>query len=389
MLQFLHRKEVDQIYLYEFLQRFVVSLIGIFIPIQIVSAGLSYNLAFMYLIVLASAFAISVVPLSFLISRIGFKHGLIASYAFYIPAFVLLRFYDITPTIAVSVAVVYAIAQALHWLSLNSEFAVDSSDGERSDESGKMIGLPRLAGAIAPLTGGVIMATFGFPMLVSVALVFLVLSIIPLLMSGDHRDPLDYSVKDIWDKEHRKFAGLFLLRGADIGAAVYLFPLFVFLVIGGEVSAGGARTVEGIGAVLMALITGKLSQKYGRLKMIVAGLLAITLAHFARTMVATTTHVVMLSFFAGLAFMVYYVPLYSIYADIAEDEDILEFYALRDIFLNIGKLILYAIVLGVSIYTDSFKQGLSAGFLYTGLCTFGLLGYSKWLKEEDLGVAEN
>lgn len=383
MLQFLHKKEVDQIYLYEFLQRFVVSLIGIFIPIQIVAAGLSYNVAFTYLIVLAFTFAISVIPLSFVISKIGFKHGLIGSYVFYIPAFMLLRFYDITPTIAVGVAVVYAVAQALHWLSLNSEFAVDSSDGERSDESGKMIGLPRLAGTIAPVTGGFIMATFGFPMLVTVATAFLVLSIIPLLMSGDHRDPLDYSVKDIWDKEHRKFAGLFILRGADIAAAVYLFPLFVFLVIGGEVSAGGARTVEGIGAVLMALITGKLSDKYGRLKMIVAGLLAITAAHFARTMISTSTHVVLLSFFAGLAFMVYYVPLYSIYADIAEDEDVLEFYALRDFFLNIGKMLLYVVAFGVSIYTGSFKQGMMAGFAYTGLCTLALVGYSKWLKEED------
>jgi predicted MFS family arabinose efflux permease len=383
MLQFLHKKEVDQIYLYEFLQRFVVSLIGIFIPIQIVSAGLSYNLAFMYLIVMASVFAISVIPLSFIISKIGFKHGLIGSYLFYIPAFMLLRFYELNPTIIFGVAVVYAIAQALHWLSLNSEFAVDSTDGERSDESGKMIGLPRLAGTIAPVTGGLIMASFGFPMLVTVAMVFLVLSIIPLLMSGDHRDPLDYNVKDIWDKEHRKFAGLFVLRGADIGAAVYMFPLFVFLVIGGEVSAGGARTVEGIGAVLMALLTGKISDKYGRLKMIVAGLLAITVAHFARTMISTSTHVVILSFFAGLAFMVYYVPLYSIYADIAEDEDVLEFYALRDFFLNIGKMLLYVVAFGVSIYTGSFKQGMMAGFAYTGLCTLALVGYSKWLKEED------
>ncbi|PSH00866.1 MAG: hypothetical protein BRC30_01285, partial [Nanohaloarchaea archaeon SW_7_46_7] len=246
MLQFLYKREVDQIYLYEFLQRFVIALIGIFIPIQIVSAGLSYNLAFLYLGVISSTFLLSVIPFSFLISKIGFKHGLIASYMFYIPAFGLLRLLELTPEVVVSIGFVYALGQGLHWLSLNSEFAVDSSDGERSDESGKMIGLPRLAGTIAPVTGGLIMASFGFPVLVSVAIILLVISIIPLLMSGDHRDPMQYSVKDIWDEEHRKFAGLFILRGSDIATAVYLFPLFVFLVIGGEVSAGGARTVSGI-----------------------------------------------------------------------------------------------------------------------------------------------
>lgn len=388
MLQFLHKKEVDQIYLYEFLQRFVVSLIGIFIPIQIVSAGLSYNIAFMYLIVLALTFTISVVPFSLLVSKIGFKHGLIGSYLFYIPAFIILRIFEITPGISIAVAVVYALGQCLHWLSLNAEFAVDSNDGDRSDESGKMIGLPRLAGTIAPVTGGFIMATFGFPALVTVALIFLVLSIVPLLMSGDHRDPLDYSVRDLWDEEHRKFAGLFVLRGADIATGVYLFPLFVFFVIGGEVSAGGARTVEGLGAVLLALITGKIADKYGKLKMIVAGLVAISVAHFARTMISTSLHVVALSFFAGLAFMLYYVPLYSIYADVAEAEDVLEFYALRDFFLNIGKLLAYCVAIAGTFYTGSVRTGISIAFVYTGMCSLALIGYSKWLRYEDNEVVD-
>ncbi|PSH00865.1 MAG: hypothetical protein BRC30_01280 [Nanohaloarchaea archaeon SW_7_46_7] len=133
----------------------------------------------------------------------------------------------------------------------------------------------------------------------------------------------------------------------------------------------------------MALVAGKISQKYGRLKMIVAGLMAITVAHFARVMVSTGTHVVALSFLAGIAFMVYFVPLYSIYADIAEDEDVLEFYALRDFFLNIGKLLTYVVAAVASIYFGSFKQGIATAFVYTGFCTMILLGYSKWLKEED------
>lgn len=86
--------------------------------------------------------------------------------------------------------------------------------------------------------------------------------------------------------------------------------------------------------------------------------------------------------------MIYYVPLYSIYADVAEDEDILEFYAFREFFLNIGKLVTYGLAL-FFILNYSVRTGFMAAFLYATISTLGITGYVKWIEEEDEEKREN
>lgn len=94
--------EVDQIYAYELLHRFVLSMIGIFIPIYIASNGMQINWVFNYILVATAAFAAACIPASYAIANIGFKHSLILSYFFYMPAFISLRTFSLSPTLIVS-----------------------------------------------------------------------------------------------------------------------------------------------------------------------------------------------------------------------------------------------------------------------------------------------
>lgn len=382
MLQRFRKVEVDQIYAYEMLQRFVMGLIGIFIPIYIASNGMSLQWVFTYIIASAGSFALLSIPASYVIARIGFKHSLILSYFFYFPAFLALRSFSLSPELIIFAAIAYGSGNVFHWVALHAEFAVDTEGKDRGDASGKIIGLPRVSQAIAPLAGGIIMASFGFHALISISLVFLVISAIPLLVSKDHRDPMKYSLSTLLDKEHRKFAGLFIFRGADIAAGAILFPLFVFYIVGGEINAGGVKSLASVGSIVFALTIGRISGKIKRSKLIAGGALLTTAAYLIRTQINTSLEAFAVSFGAGLFFMIYYVPLYSIYADVAEDEDILEFYAFREFFLNIGKLITYGIALYFGL-RYSLRSGFVAAFIYAGLATVLIAGYSKWVEKED------
>ncbi|QKQ98952.1 MFS transporter [Candidatus Nanohaloarchaea archaeon] len=374
--------EVDQIYAYELLHRFVLSLIGIFIPIYIATNGMQINWVFNYILIATAAFAAACIPASYVIANIGFKHSLIASYFFYMPAFLALRTYSLSPTLVVAAAIAYGFGNAFHWISLHAEFATDTEQEGRGSASGKLIGLPKISQTIAPLAGGAIMAAFGFHALVSTSIGILILSAIPLFASKDHRDPLEYDLKSLFDSEHRKFAGLFLLRGADIAAAAILFPLFVFYIVGGEVSAGGAKSIASLGSIVFALTIGRITGRFGKKKLMASGLLLASIFYISRAFVQTATQAFAVSFFAGLFFMMYYVPLYSIYADVAEDEDILEFYAFREFFLNIGKLVTYGIAT-FFVLNYSVRTGFMAAFVYATVATVGIVGYVSWIEEED------
>jgi YQGE family putative transporter len=373
---------VNQVYIYEVLQRFVINLIGLFIPIHIASSGFPISSVFMYLGINIGVFALISLPVSYLIARIGFKHSLILSYAFYLPALLSLRVFEVSTGLIVFAAVSYGIGQALHWISLHAEFATDT-EGSRDKESGRLVGLPKISQVIAPVLGGVIMASMGFHVLVTVAMAFLLASAVPLLLSRDHRDPMEYSFRSLIDKEHRKFGSLFVLRGTDVASGALLFPLFVYYIVGGEINAGGVKSLAGIGSIVFALTIGRVSGKIEKAKLIAIGVMLTSVAYIVRGFIQNSWQAFGISFAAGLFFMIYYVPIYSIYANVAEDEDLLEFYAFREFLLNIGKLLSIVLCFGM-IHFFGIRKGFIGVFLFTAFTTAIVSRYARWLEKDEI-----
>lgn len=68
-----------------------------------------------------------------------------------------------------------------------------------------------------------------------------ILSAVPLFASKDHRDPLDYDLKSLLNRRHAIFGSMFFLRGMGIATGKYLFPLYVFYVVGVAINAGSVQ----------------------------------------------------------------------------------------------------------------------------------------------------
>lgn len=113
--------------------------------------------------------------------------------------------------------------------------------------------------------------------------------------------------------------------------------------------------------------------------MVFVGALISGILFALRSYVTTSIEAFLLSFGAGLAFMLYYVPLYSTLADYAEDEDVLEFYALREVFLAIGRITVLLLALFLAA-TYSLGVGMKAAFFLTAVATALIPVYSKWVK---------
>ncbi|MFB6190560.1 MAG: hypothetical protein ABEJ91_03225 [Candidatus Nanohaloarchaea archaeon] len=363
MLGFFRDNAIDQVYAYEMLQKFAVGLIGIFIPVYIAAEGSPLSWVFIYLFGYTAVFALSSIGISYVIARIGFKHSLVLSYVFYLPAFVLLRVATLSPELIMSVAGLVGIGKALHWIPLHAEFAVDSEHSTREKASSRILGLPRLSKAAAPFIGGVVMAAFGFHALVAVALFFFILSAVPLFASGDHRDPLDWDFLGMLDRRHVKYGSLFFLRGVTITTGVFLFPLYVFFIIGGSINVGGVSSMASVGSTAFALMVGRVSSRVEASHMIKIGAVASAVMFAVRAFVQASMEAFLVSFGAGLLFMVYYVPLFSRLADAAEDEDVLEFYAFREFCLGLGKVAALAVAFFFALET-SLATGLRVSFYF-------------------------
>ncbi|WEL23792.1 hypothetical protein [Candidatus Nanohalovita haloferacivicina] len=359
-------KEINDIYLYEVLRTFGMDLIGLFIPIYIISQGFGFEYALGFLMIEQLTGIVLSLPVSHIIARIGFKHSLALSYIFLLPALLLIRSTPLTLTVIAGSSIIYGIGKTLHSVSIDSEFAVDSHSKKRDSESSKMLGLPNISRILAPVTGGVILNQLGFSFLVSTSIAFFLLSAVVLFRSEDHRDPLDYDIKDVVKQNYAKTFPVFFFRGILNSAAVTAFALFTFFFIGSEIDAGAVAAIDNIGLLAVALISGKLSQRFGRAKIITAGLLSSSAIHFLRTIVSTPAQALAVSGIGGVVFMMYEVPLFSDFADVAEDEDVLEFYTVKRIIFKAGQITTIGLITGIGLHSG-LKQGFQAAFILAGL----------------------
>ncbi len=373
-------RELDNLLVYELLKNFALSLIGVFIPVYIVSEGFGLPAAALFLIISGFTGIVMAYPVSRIVARIGFKHSLAASYLFLIPGIISIRTFELSIPLIIASSILFYLGRLFHNLSLNSEFAVDSEDENRSSDSGKMLSLPNISRIIAPLAGGLIFAGLGFAELMAVAVFILLLSIIPLMRSEDHRDPMEYNLRKLLGKEYLKTVPLFIARGIQANTAVAIFGLFVYMIIGGSVDVGGARALDSLGFVLTGLLVGRYASNINKKIFVAVGCTGAAAAYLARGFLVSPIQVFTVSFISGIFFQIYHVPIYSSFANEAENTDILEFYTLRKIFVSVGNVLTLVTLYGFYKLVD-LRTGFKASFILAGIATLGM-AWSYW--REDL-----
>ncbi|MFB6076502.1 MAG: hypothetical protein ABEK12_00030, partial [Candidatus Nanohaloarchaea archaeon] len=96
----------------------------------------------------------------------------------------------------------------------------------------------------------------------------------------------------------------------------------------GTVDAGAVGSLVSIGGVVFALVAERLAEAVDRTRMIAAGAVGTGIFFALKVFVTTPVQAFAVSFGAGMVAMVYYIPLFSNLSDIADDEDVVEFFSI-------------------------------------------------------------
>lgn len=232
---------------YKALHGFALGLVGIFIPIFIAQQGFSASIVFSFLLADVAAFTFIAFPVGWLVSEIGVRNSLSISSLLYIFVFILLETVSLSLTVIYSVAALIGLAKAFHWIPVNSEFTAGSKEDDRGRNYGKLEGIPKILSPFAPLIGGFIMSELGFSFLVAFSLLFAIGSVMPLMFGDGTKNP-DFQIGKKPDLDNKDLWTLYYLDGFATTAYVFIFPLFIYYVIGGTVNVGFAKTLMGVGA---------------------------------------------------------------------------------------------------------------------------------------------
>ncbi len=324
--------------MYEGFKNFALSMLGIFIPILIYEQTGNLLLSGLFLLAAGLTSIVIALPVMKVLEREGFYTGLGLSYIFLLPGIGLAYFIQADLLSVLALAILFSVGRSLHRESLNLEFAEDTDEDEREKKAAELMALPNLGRLLGPVVGGAAAGLYGFQAMVTVSLAAVLASVVPLyFVSSKHET--DPKLESAFKKEFRPFFPVFISRGIQAVASVAVFSLFTFVVVGGFFNSGAVRSLDTVGFILVAYLSGYISSKYSRRKVILTGSALAALTYIGRVFVSTPFEAYLVSIVGGIGFKLYHIPLFSEFADEAGKNGETGFYTAKRIFTSLGKVL--------------------------------------------------
>lgn len=183
---------------------------------------------------------------------------------------------------------------ATYWIPYHIFFVEKWKESSEhfGQSTAKRIFLSRLASAIAPAIGGVIIVMFGFKALFVVSLVILGISSLPTLFIVHDWEHKDHSARKIiknaiFNKKYKILFFAYVFESMDILIYTVFWPLMLFILLDDFEKVGFITGFSMFASSLITLLVGKLLDKGDSKKVHLFGIINNALLYIARFFVAT------------------------------------------------------------------------------------------------------
>lgn len=343
------KKELGEIYLNKIIEGFAISMIGIFIPVYLLTLGYPLYVAILFMSIswMTSFFA---GPFSGKLSSIvGFKHTILYRAPIFIIFLLMLVAVQAFPS-PLPIALIGGISLAMYWVPLNAEFAKNADKIHQGQEIGNLVAMPYMAAMLAPTLAAFILQSLGFPVLFMLVIVLVIFSVVPLFLSSDYKEK-GFRIRSFKFFANRRLNTYFFLKGFLYAGEFMMWNILVFLQFGVLV-LGIAASLSGLGTIVLTFFMGRFNNKPERRKKLIRiGGIFYALTWITRIFVSTPLEAFILSFIGGLLLIFIWIPVYSLFCDYARDNGILRSTVSREMWLNMGRF-LPAMVIGLVLFVN-------------------------------------
>jgi len=363
-LYFLEKRELNELYVSVAIKSFAVSMISIFVPIFLLNLNYSLTTVLIFYAVVSIAHALFIIPAAKISSKMGFKHSIVYS----IP--VLILFYAGLYTLELfnwplyALAIVFGISNALYWIGYHIDFSIFSDEKKRGTQIGKAKIVTLIFQILGPLTGGLILTFAGFQTLFILVSLLLAASTIPLFFSGDVYKSVPISIKEIFGGQKVRNAITFMGHGIESGVAMVIWPIFIFTtILNSFTTLGLVSSLSLLFSVLFVFIVGRFSDINRRLVLKVGAILN-SIIWSVRFFVQTTFQVFIVDSLYGISQALITIPFDAMSYDKANKTDVVKFIMFREILVQAGRVLLFAVLAVFAIPAIGIFLGAGASLLY-------------------------
>lgn len=246
------------------LRSLVIALVGIFTPVFLYKMGGVMAVAEYYILTRVMTL-LAVIPISWIIERIGFRKSILISIIILAVNLGSLIFATQFPWLIVISAVAGGLNIPFYWVARNSAIAQDDDKRQVGRQMGIMTTAEQVATLLGPLAAGLIIEKWGFQPLYALALVILLVSLLPLwgMAPHVHRNGATLRGFFAWLRDRRYFHnGVGIgARAVDDYAISVLWPLAIF-VMGIKIGAmGGIFSAVALSALVVRIVMARVFDK--------------------------------------------------------------------------------------------------------------------------------
>lgn len=156
------------------IQSFALSMIGIFIPIYLLTLHYSVSQVLLFFITHYSFLLVFAFVAIYTASHIGLQQTIIARFPFLFAYFVLLYLLPSVKIPLFAIALLGGLASAFYWIPLHILFTRNAEKKDVGASTGKLFAFPKLASIAGPLIGGYTAAIFGFNILIVIVFFYFI-----------------------------------------------------------------------------------------------------------------------------------------------------------------------------------------------------------------------
>ena len=344
-LHYFLNRELSELYVTVALRTFAMSLISIFVPLYLLGIGYSLIDVLTFYIIFCVFHSILSLFAAKLSVKIGLKHSIALSMPFLILFYILLYTLTTNNWPLALVALVAAVQNSLFWVSFHMDFTKFSAKKKRGEEFGILRIITTTLNAVGRVLGAIIISFVSFHYLFVFVSALLVISFVPLFLSKEIKIRREISFRKMLKISSLKDFIVFMGSGAEYGAALVVWPLFIFLIVGTYISLGIITSIATFISLLTVYIVGRMCDCFNRRSLLKFGSVAHSVVWFFKAIVSTGPQIVLVNSLSGITNTFKEIPYNTMVYDKASKKNTVEFIVMREVALHVGKILFFALIM--------------------------------------------
>jgi MFS family permease len=332
------------LYFSEAIAGFANNLVGIFVPIFLLTVGYSLTEVFSLYLVWGAVIVASTLFAGWLSARFPLRLVMMAHIPFWL---LFLGLLGAAPYYHIPAPVLGAVLGAqigFYFLPLHTFFAMGSERGSVGKQLGMLMAFPQIVRLGAPLLGGLIAAKWGFGPVFAIAAVLFATTSIPIARMPKFHEPFSYSIKKFrrYYRHHRRYFWFQYVNTLQNEVDNVIWPLVVYLTVRNTLQAGAASTIIAAGSAIFTYVVGHQSDRRSRHNIMRLGALVMLGLWLFRLVPLTPTSVFVISALVGFSVALVQIPVQALLYNLARTNNPREFVIFREMAVSLARITFYA-----------------------------------------------